>query len=100
MQHRSPVDLRGRVIAANNIMNAVFMVAGAIGAIAIAAIDARAVTLLCVLGVANFAVSLYMVWLVPESVLHTVVRLLLRTVFRVQVRETGDTYPASGPRGS
>ena len=38
MQHRSPVDQRGRVISANNIMNALFMVAGALGAIAVSAI--------------------------------------------------------------
>ena len=32
MQHRSPESQRGRVISANNIMNAIFMVAGALGA--------------------------------------------------------------------
>ena len=97
MQHRSPVDQRGRVISANNIMNAIFMVAGALGAIGIAAIDPRPVALLSVLGVANLAVSIYMVWLIPESVLQTVVRLLLRIVFRVQVRGL-ENFPASGPR--
>ncbi|HMD62342.1 MAG TPA: MFS transporter [Opitutaceae bacterium] len=97
MQHRSPVDQRGRVISANNIMNAVFMVAGAIGAIGIAAVDPRPMALLCVLGIANLAVSVYMVWLIPESVLQTVVRLALRIVFGVRIRGL-ENFPASGPR--
>jgi acyl-[acyl-carrier-protein]-phospholipid O-acyltransferase/long-chain-fatty-acid--[acyl-carrier-protein] ligase len=97
MQHRSPVDQRGRVISANNIMNAIFMVAGAVGAIAISAVDPRPMTLLCVLGTANFVVSLYMVWLIPESVIQTVVRLVLRVLFRVRVRGL-ENLPSSGPR--
>jgi acyl-[acyl-carrier-protein]-phospholipid O-acyltransferase/long-chain-fatty-acid--[acyl-carrier-protein] ligase len=97
MQHRSPVDQRGRVISANNIMNALFMVAGALGAMAIAAVDPRPVALLGVLGIANFAVAIYMVWLIPESVLQTVLRLVLRIVFRVRVRGL-ENFPAEGPR--
>jgi MFS family permease len=65
MQHRSPVDKRGRVISANNIMNAAFIVAGALGAIAIAAVDPRPSALLGVLAVANLATSVYLVRLVP-----------------------------------
>jgi acyl-[acyl-carrier-protein]-phospholipid O-acyltransferase/long-chain-fatty-acid--[acyl-carrier-protein] ligase len=68
MQHRSPEDQRGRVISANNIMNAVFMVAGALGAIGVAAIDSRPATLLAVLAVANLAASAYLVRLIPMAV--------------------------------
>jgi acyl-[acyl-carrier-protein]-phospholipid O-acyltransferase / long-chain-fatty-acid--[acyl-carrier-protein] ligase len=97
MQHRSPESQRGRVISANNIMNAIFMVAGAIGAVAISAITPKPAALLSVLAVANLAVSIYMVWLLPESVLQTVVRLVLKVLFRVQVRGL-ENFPASGPR--
>jgi acyl-[acyl-carrier-protein]-phospholipid O-acyltransferase / long-chain-fatty-acid--[acyl-carrier-protein] ligase len=61
MQHRSPVDQRGRVISANNIMNAAFMVAGAIGAVAIVAADPRPMALLSVLGIATLGISIYLV---------------------------------------
>jgi hypothetical protein len=61
MQHRSPVEQRGRVISANNIMNALFMVAGALGAIAISAVDPRPAVLLAVLGTGNLAFSIYLV---------------------------------------
>ena len=97
MQHRSPVDQRGRVISANNIMNAAFMVAGALAAMGLTAVSSRPTALLCALGLANLAVTIYMVWLVPESVLHTIVRLILRIAFRVQVRGQ-ENFPASGPR--
>ncbi len=60
MQHRSPVEQRGRVVSANNIMNALFMVAGALGAIAIAAADPRPAALLGALGAGNLCFSIYM----------------------------------------
>jgi len=97
MQHRAPEDQRGRVISANNIMNAVFMVAGALGAIAVGAVDRRPATLLGVLALCNFAASVYMIWLLPESVLQTGVRLVLRVCFRVRVRGL-EHFPVSGPR--
>ena len=97
MQHRSPAEQRGRVISANNIMNALFMVVGAIGAIGVAALDPRPMALLWVLGVGNFAASIYMIWLIPESVLHTLARGLLRIVFRVQVRGL-EHFPMEGRR--
>lgn len=97
MQHRSPVEHRGRVVSANNILNAAFMVAGAVGAIAIGAIDRRPAALLGVLAAANLAVAGYMIWLLPESVLQTLVRGLLRLLFRVEVRGA-ENYPLSGRR--
>lgn len=97
MQHRSPADQRGRVISANNIMNAGFIVVGSIGAIIVAMLDPRPMALLWVLGLGNFAASIYMIWLIPESVLHTVLRTLLRFVFRVEVRGL-ENFPQEGRR--
>jgi len=97
MQHRSPVDQRGRVISANNVMNALFMVAGAVVAIGVTALDPRPMALLWVLGLGNLAAAIYMIWLVPESVLHTVLRTLLRFVFRVEVRGL-ENFPFEGRR--
>jgi len=97
MQHRSPIDQRGRVISANNIMNAAFIVVGALVAIGVAAIDPRPKTLLWVLATGNFAASIYMIWLIPESVLHTLARGLLRLIFRVEVRGL-ENFPMEGRR--
>jgi acyl-[acyl-carrier-protein]-phospholipid O-acyltransferase/long-chain-fatty-acid--[acyl-carrier-protein] ligase len=97
MQHRSPADQRGRVISANNVMNAAFIVVGSLGAVAVVALDPRPMALLFVLGCGNLIASVYMMWLVPESVLHTVARVVLRLVFRVQVRGL-ENFPADGRR--
>lgn len=97
MQHRSPADQRGRVISANNIMNAMFMVVASILAIVINMLDPRPMALLWVLGLGNFAAAIYMIWLVPESVLHTVARVVLRLIFRVDVRGL-ENFPVEGRR--
>ncbi len=69
MQYCSPQDHRGRVISANNIMNSVFMVSGAIGAIAVSMVDSRPSTLLAILAVLNLAASVYLNRLNREAVL-------------------------------
>ncbi len=97
MQHRSPADRRGRVVSANNIMNALFMVAGAVGALVVAARFPQPAALLGALALGNLAVSVYMIWLIPEAVLHTGVRFVLRLVFRVRV-DGLENYPTTGPR--
>lgn len=78
MQHRSPPERRGRVISANNIMNAIFMVGGAVGAIGIAALDPRPAALLGVLAAGNLVVSACMVRLLPESALKAALLRALR----------------------
>ena len=56
MQHRSPSSRRSRVIAANNVMNAVFMIASALaGAVLLKVMSAQGFFLL--LGLANAVVS-------------------------------------------
>jgi MFS family permease len=91
MQHRSPEDQRGRVISANNIMNALFMVAGAVGAIGISALDPRPAALLLVLAAGNLAVSSYMVWLLPDSVQKRAVLRALKIVFRIPAQAPGNS---------
>jgi hypothetical protein len=91
MQHRSPEDQRGRVISANNIMNALFMVAGAVGAIGISALDPRPAALLLVLAAGNLAVSSYMVWLLPDSVQKRAVLRALKIVFRIPAHAPGNS---------
>jgi acyl-[acyl-carrier-protein]-phospholipid O-acyltransferase / long-chain-fatty-acid--[acyl-carrier-protein] ligase len=78
MQHRSPKDQRGRVISANNIMNAASWSGALRRPLRSRRSTPKPAALLGVLGVANLAVSIYMVWLLPESVLQTLVRLVLQ----------------------
>jgi hypothetical protein len=85
---------RARVIAANNILNALFMV-GALGA---AAARRRAVDpmLFGVAAVMNAAVAVYIYRLVPEFLLRFIVWLLVHTVYRLRT-EGLEHIPAEGP---
>lgn len=84
IQMRTPPERRARIIAVNNILNAVFMVAGA--ALSIIALGLAGMTipeLLLLVMVANVAVSVYIFYQVPEFTLRFLVWLLSHTMYRV-----------------
>lgn len=86
-----------RNIAANNILNALFMVA-ANGTVALLSLAGwSGLQVLVLLAVLNIGVSLYIIRIIPESVLHTVLRWVLRLLFRVQVRGI-ENYQAARQR--
>lgn len=77
---------RSRVIAANNVLNAVFMTAIALGAAGLFAAGVSTAVVIAGITAANAGVSLYIITLVPESVIHTFARWLLRLLYDVEVR--------------
>ncbi len=84
IQARTPPDKRARVIAANNVLNAVFMVGGAGVAIAWLALGGTLPTLLLALAFANIAVSVYIFRQVPEFTMRFLVWLVSHSVYRVR----------------
>jgi acyl-[acyl-carrier-protein]-phospholipid O-acyltransferase/long-chain-fatty-acid--[acyl-carrier-protein] ligase len=86
---------RSRVVAANNVMNSVFMVAIAAIAGGLFARGAGSAAIVAALAAANAAVSIAAIVFVPEAVVHTLVRGLLRLLFRVDVRGL-ENYPPAG----
>ncbi|MDT7837730.1 MFS transporter [Aquabacterium sp. OR-4] len=95
IQLRSPPSHRARIIAANNILNAVFMIASSliVGALLSAGFTVPQVFGLTAL--ANLAVGLYIFLLVPEYLLRFVAFMLSRCIYRFRV--TGDEHiPVSG----
>ncbi len=94
VQQRSRPEALARVIGANSILNAVFMVAAAALS---AAVLARGVTipqLILVIAVMNAAVALYIYTLVPEFLLRFVCWLLVHTLYRL--KKAGARFPESG----
>ncbi len=83
IQVRTPTDRRARVIAANNVLNAVFMVAGAVFAIAWLSLDGTVPALLLTLAVVNAGVSAYIFRQVPEFAMRFLVWLISHTIYRV-----------------
>ena len=86
-----------RNIAANNILNSLFMVAGNGMGFALGAMGCSGYVILTIVAVLNIAVSLYIIRIIPESVLHTFLRWILQALFRVKVRGL-ENYQAGGER--
>ena len=69
LQDRSEASHRSRVIAANNIINSVFMVAGAAATVGLIALHISVPEIFLILGLFNFLVAIYICKLVPEVVI-------------------------------
>ncbi|HEX5392155.1 MAG TPA: MFS transporter [Rhodocyclaceae bacterium] len=96
VQLRSDPAFRARIIAANNIMNALFMVVGAGAAAGLLSAGLTIPTLFGVAAVCNAAVALYIYKLVPEFLLRFIVWLLVHSVYRLDKRNV-DVIPEEGP---
>lgn len=95
VQVRSNVAHRARIIAANNIMNALFMVGGAGTAAALLAAGLSIPALFAVAALCNAAVAFYIYRLVPEFLLRFMLWLLVHTIYRVE-KNGGSHLPEEG----
>ena len=86
IQVRSSVSHRARIIAANNIVNALFMVVGAAAAAGLLSVGLSIPVLFGVAALCNAAVAFYIYRLVPEFLLRFVVWLLVNSVYRLEKR--------------
>ncbi|OGS93152.1 MAG: glycerol acyltransferase [Gallionellales bacterium GWA2_59_43] len=96
VQLRSSTEFRARIIAGNNIMNALFMVVGALAASAMLSAGLSIPALFGVAAVCNAAVAIYIYQQVPEFLLRFIVWLLIHTVYRLDKRGL-DNIPEQGP---
>ncbi|HET6610059.1 MAG TPA: MFS transporter, partial [Rhodopila sp.] len=86
MQEDSEPSRRARTIAANNVVNAVLMVAGAGAVAGFAAAGISATGALKIAAVANFAVAIWIVRLLPRAVLRALAQWYFRLFHRAEVR--------------
>jgi 1-acyl-sn-glycerol-3-phosphate acyltransferase len=96
IQQRSAPSHRSRIIAANNILNALFIVVSAGIAIALLAAGLSIPELFLVVGLMNAAVAAFIYRLVPEFLMRFLAWLLVHTFYRVRVRGL-DNIPDEGP---
>ena len=83
VQSRSEPAHRSRIIAGNNILNALFMVIAALASIALLRAGLTIPQLFLVVGLCNAAVALYIFRLVPEFLMRFIVWLLIHSVYRL-----------------
>lgn len=96
VQIRTPEDRRARIIAANNVLNAIFMVVSALLAIVLLEFAGLSIPeLLLTLFVMNVVVSLFVFRQVPEFAMRFLVWLLSHTMYRV-THENLERIPDTG----
>ena len=95
IQLRSQPTHRARIIAANNILNALFMIISAILAGALLKAEFTIPQIFLFVGLANAVVAFYIFLLVPEYLLRFVALMLSRCIYRFKI--TGDdNIPTQG----
>ncbi|MDR0210611.1 MAG: MFS transporter [Pseudomonas putida] len=97
IQARTPEDQRARVIAANNILNALFMVVSAIITIVLLSMAKLSIAqLFLVVSLLNVAVNAYIFRIVPEFTMRFLIWLLSHSMYRVEHRDL-ERIPDEGP---
>jgi 1-acyl-sn-glycerol-3-phosphate acyltransferase len=96
VQLRSSATYRARIIAGNNIMNALFMVVGALAAAGMLSAGLSIPALFGVAAVCNAAVAIYIYKLVPEFLVRFIVWLLVHSVYRLD-KHGVEHIPDEGP---
>ena len=97
LQTRADEAQRSRIIAANNIMNALFMVTGAVAASIMLALNFSVPSVFLVVALANCVVAIYVVQLLPDHVFKALFAAIFKTLYRVEIKGL-ENYRAAGTR--
>jgi acyl-[acyl-carrier-protein]-phospholipid O-acyltransferase/long-chain-fatty-acid--[acyl-carrier-protein] ligase len=85
VQQRAEADHKARTIAANNVMNALFMVLGAAASALLFAMGLSVTGIFLVIAAANVIAAYYVCKLLPQELLKGIAAGLLRLLYRVEV---------------
>ncbi len=96
VQQRSNEKKRSRIIAANNVLNALFMVVAALYGLLALASGISIPALFLILAIMNAAVALFIFKLVPEFIMRLLIWLLVHAAYRVNKFDL-DNIPDRGP---
>lgn len=97
LQHRSEKEHRARVIASNNVMNALFMVFAATATMLMLKIGFSVTAVFLTVAIANGAVAIYICKLLPDIVVKAFFRWLLTILYRVKIKGL-ENYKHAGKR--
>ncbi len=97
MQHRSASQQRARIIAANNVLNALFMVGAALATMAMLMLKFTIPHVFLVVAIANVAAAMYVCKLLPDALPRSILRAILHLCYRVEVRGM-ENYTQAGNR--
>jgi 1-acyl-sn-glycerol-3-phosphate acyltransferase len=86
IQSRSHPKERSRILAGNNVLNALFMVLAALLAVVLRKVGLRVEDLFLVTAALNALVAVYIYTLIPEFLMRFLVFLLVHTMYRIDER--------------
>jgi acyl-[acyl-carrier-protein]-phospholipid O-acyltransferase / long-chain-fatty-acid--[acyl-carrier-protein] ligase len=89
-------DRRARVVAAVNVLNAAFMVAGSLVLALLQKQGLTTPTLFLIVGAANFAVAVAIARTMPSSALRDLLSIIFRAIYRLEIRGL-DNLNKAGP---
>jgi hypothetical protein len=96
IQNRPDPDIRSRVIAANNILNAFFMVAASVLLMALYAFEFSYPQIFLILALMNLAAACYIYSAIPDFVLRMMSWFIVNLVYRLKVNGQ-EHLPLRGP---
>lgn len=96
IQQRSELRKRSRIIAANNVLNALFMVAASVYGLIVLSAGVSIPVLFLIMALMNAAVVLFIFKLVPEFIMRMLIWLLVHTIYRAD-KSGLDNIPDEGP---
>ncbi len=96
IQSRSQPSHRARIIAANNILNSLFMIVSALMAVGLTSAGVGIPGLFLVTALLNIVVAIYIYSLVPEFLLRFIAWLLVHTFYRIRLVHA-ERIPEEGP---
>jgi 1-acyl-sn-glycerol-3-phosphate acyltransferase len=96
IQNRTDRTHVSRVVAGNNILNALFMVAGALAAIALIKLGCSVTEILLAAALLNAVVAAYIYTLVPEFLMRFMVWGLIHSIYRLE-KSGLERIPDEGP---
>jgi acyl-[acyl-carrier-protein]-phospholipid O-acyltransferase/long-chain-fatty-acid--[acyl-carrier-protein] ligase len=97
LQESAVPSHRSRMIAANNIMNAVFIVVGQVAVGALAALDLPAPWIIAMAAIVNLAFALVICSLLPHEMMRAALRWYFETLHGVEISGI-EHYKKAGPR--
>jgi acyl-[acyl-carrier-protein]-phospholipid O-acyltransferase/long-chain-fatty-acid--[acyl-carrier-protein] ligase len=97
MQSRSAPEFRARIIASNNVLNALFMVASAIASVLMFNHGFSVTEVFLSIALLNGLVAVYICKLLPDRVLRGVLQFIFRLFFRVKIDGLSHVKKAGRP---
>lgn len=94
LQVRAKKAFRSRVIAANNIMNAIYIVVASVIAMGVLAIGVGVSHIILILALANFVTSFYICRILPDTIIKNLFQTLFRLFYKIEINGIENFYKA------